>query len=228
MLRSLPDVLTVAASLVALLVGGRILFAGGSNTSQSGSAEGTTTADRQLSLEEWTLAQAGGHVLGLASARLTVVEFGDYECPACVLVAGRLSNLLRNYGEDVRIVYRHYPLSYHLSAAPAARAANCAGDQGMFAEYHDRLFEKQRWQRNLETGLLRIALDVGLADSAQFVSCLGDFEVDSRIESDMAHAEQLGFRGTPMLIVDGLVLGAVPDSQALDSIVRGRLGRNDR
>src|SRR5258705_12359078 len=84
------------------------------------------------------------HVIGPANARVTVVEYGDFECPNCKQAASALKQLAARFGDGVRMVYRHFPLeTAHVHALLAAEAAECAGAQGKFLPMHDLLFEHQ-------------------------------------------------------------------------------------
>lgn len=80
------------------------------------------------------------HVEGDASAKVTLVEYSDFECPYCMNHASTLKQILEEYSGKVRLVYRHFPLSFHANAQLAAEASECAGDQGKFWEMHDKLF----------------------------------------------------------------------------------------
>lgn len=80
---------------------------------------------------------------GPAEAKVTIVEYSDFQCPYCSRSYATVKQLLSDYGDKVRLVYKHYPLSFHANAQKAAEAAECARDQGKFWEMHDLLFEKQ-------------------------------------------------------------------------------------
>lgn len=97
-----------------------------------------------VSAEKKTVDIGNAPSQGNPSARITVVEYSDFECPFCQRVYPTVKQLLKTYGNDLRLVYKHYPLTQiHPHAQKAAEATNCAMDQGKFWEYHDKLFEVQ-------------------------------------------------------------------------------------
>ncbi len=81
---------------------------------------------------------------GPSDAKITIVEFSDFECPFCSKVQGTLGEVLKAYPEDVRLVYRHFPLSFHRNALTASEATMCAQDQGKFWPMHDEIFSDQK------------------------------------------------------------------------------------
>lgn len=97
-----------------------------------------------VSAERKVVDLGNAQIAGNASARITVVEFSDFECPFCQRSYPTIKQLIKTYGNDLRLAYKHYPLTQiHPHAEAAAEAANCAGEQGKFWQYHDKLFEVQ-------------------------------------------------------------------------------------
>jgi protein-disulfide isomerase len=139
-------------------------------------------------------------VRGAADAPITIVEFSDFQCPYCGRVHPTLEQLLREYPDQVRIVYKHLPLSFHTEALPAAKASIAAGQQGKFWEMHDALFANQRALG--EDKYLEIAADLGL-DVEQFKKDLRSERVASEVARDMNEARKLGVTGTPGFFVNG-------------------------
>ena len=142
------------------------------------------------------------HVHGPDSAPFTLVEYGDYECPAC----GQLFVILRDVqgvlGEHLRIVYRHYPLSgAHPNAQKAAEAAEAAGSQGRFWEMHDLLFQHQANLKRKD--LLGYAERLGL-DISRFRSDLTGSIYRDRVREDFRHGVQNGVYGSPGLFLNGV------------------------
>jgi protein-disulfide isomerase len=147
---------------------------------------------------------------GPANASVTIVEFSDFQCPYCSRVGPTLQKVLDEYPKDVRVVYKHYPLSFHKQALPAAKAAAAAGRQGKFWEMHDLLFQNQRELD--EAAFKGYAQQLGL-DVAQFEKDYASPGVAQEIEADMALARTLGVTGTPGFFVNGRFLsGAQPYS----------------
>ena len=144
--------------------------------------------------------QEDDHVQGPASANLTLVEYGDYECPDC----GRLFDIIRDLqgtlGERLRIVYRHYPLSgIHPRAQEAAEAALAAGAQGRFWEMHDLLFRNQSaLKRN---HLLRYAENLAL-NMDRFSSAIKKQVYRERVRQDFRRGVENGVYGTPGLFLN--------------------------
>ncbi len=147
---------------------------------------------------------------GPADAPVTIIEFSDFECPYC-----RRHNLevrtllLAAYGDNIRYVFKDFPLSsIHPNAIPAAEAALCANEQGMFWEYHERLF-------SMELALspqsyLQYAEALGL-DMTNFSQCVEEGRYASAVQEDYSFAANLGVRSTPTFFINGLaVVGAQP------------------
>lgn len=179
-------------------------------------------APEAIEVEDWESLADGGWGTGPVGAKITILEFGDFECPACSWFATRaLRGVLAKYPE-VRFVYRHWPLPYHRFALPAAIAAECSGDQGRFFEFADAVYSDPT-RLGLQT-FLSIAKEAGVEDTTAFLECQDNPErARARIDQDAAAAQSFSPRGTPAVIVNGLYLGGAPDSMALDSIVRSFL-----
>jgi Na+/H+ antiporter NhaA len=139
------------------------------------------------------------HIRGPTEAPLTLVEYGDFECPFCGRATGVVSELRERFGHELRYVFRHLPLTdVHEHAELAAHAAEAAAAQGRFWEMHDLLFEHQD---ELEfEDLLGYAAEVGL-DVEEFARKLDDERLATRIRQDVASAEASGARGTPTFFV---------------------------
>lgn len=146
---------------------------------------------------------------GPATAPVTVVEFADFECGFCARGNETVEKLRKRYGDKLRVVYKHFPLSFHGHAFMAARGALAAEAEGKFWEFHDRLYAT-RAQFD-EASLLAIAKQVGL-DPKKFKQRLHSDEFDAKIIADQELGHTLGIRGTPAYFVNGRALdGAVPE-----------------
>lgn len=138
------------------------------------------------------------HVRGPAGAELTLVEYLDYECPFCARVTGVANEVRAHFGDRLRYVSRHLPLTVHPHADLAALAAEAAAEQGRFWEMHDLLFEHQA---ELEVqDLAGYAADLGL-DVEEFLRALQDERLVDRVRRDLVSAEASGVRGTPTFFV---------------------------
>lgn len=141
------------------------------------------------------------HALGSPDARVTLVEFGDFECPYCGELHPVIQAARKAFGGNLRFVFRHFPLrSSHPRALAAAKAAEAAGEQGRFWEMHDRLY---RGQTELEDeDLRRHARDIGL-DVGRFARELSARAHEVRVREDLASAARSGAKGTPSLFING-------------------------
>ncbi|MGE0785882.1 MAG: DsbA family protein [Sandaracinaceae bacterium] len=146
---------------------------------------------------------------GSPMAPVTIVEFSDFECPYCGRAHPILQQLMREFEGRVRVVFKHYPLSAHPHAMPAARAAVAAGNQDRFWEMHDLLFEHQRQLE--EEDLLGYAEQLGL-DMDRFRADLAATETQDRIEEDKEAGRRVGVEGTPSFFVNGRRFGEPPAS----------------
>lgn len=141
-----------------------------------------------------------GPSLGPPEARVTIVEFSDFECPFCRRVQPVLRRVLERWPNEVRLVYKHLPLERHRNAFGAAKAAVCADRQGRFWDFHDALFvEKQDLSPR---GLVSVAEAQGL-ELGPFEACLRDKGTGAAVQADRALARRAGVTGTPMLFVNG-------------------------
>lgn len=142
------------------------------------------------------------HIRGNVDASITIVEYSDLECPFCSRFHDTMKQVIDQYGDDVRWVYRHFPLtSIHPNAVPAALASECAGAQGKFWEFTDLVFESQAAGVNT-TALQGIAQRVGL-NMNQYNDCVESREFQSKVTQDTQDAAAVGGRGTPHSILIG-------------------------
>ena len=170
---------------------------------------------------------ARDHVRGSADAGVTLVQYGDYECPYCRSASLVIPRLLERFGDDLRFVSRHFPLpDVHPNAALAAEAAEAAGAQGRFWEMHDLMYERQD---RLQLGdLLRYAAELGL-DVGAFEADLSGARFGDRVAGDVVGAEAAGVAGTPTFFInDRRYVGAYDEDsleQALREALREAQGR---
>jgi protein-disulfide isomerase len=142
------------------------------------------------------------HVLGPADAPVTLVEYGDYECPHCARAYPIVKQVRRRLGRRLRFVFRNFPLrESHPHAEHAAEAAEAAAAQGKFWEMHDRLFERQFALD--DAYLLEYAADLGL-DAARVGKELAAGTYASRVREDFRSGVASGVNGTPTFFINGL------------------------
>ena len=165
---------------------------------------------------------SGSPAQGPEDAKVTMVEFVDFECPFCGRYArDTLPQLRRDYGDRIRYVSRQFPLDIHPHAAGAARAAVCADEQGRYWQLHDMLFAHQEalGKRDLAGYARELGLDMG-----RYSTCLRAPATQARVERDLADGRRYGVTGTPAFFINGRVIrGAQPYAQfksALDAAFR--------
>src|ERR671915_969738 len=160
---------------------------------------------------------ARDHARGPEDAPVTLVKYGDYECPYCGQAHPVLKELQERVGEQVRFIFRHFPLdSAHPRARRAAQAAEAAASQGRFWEMHDLLYERQG--ELTEEDLVRYAAELGL-DLRQFEEDLANDHHASRIEEDRLGGHRAGVRGTPAFFVNGVRYTGTIDLDGLLAVV---------
>jgi protein-disulfide isomerase len=141
------------------------------------------------------------HVLGPPDARVTLVEYGDFECPHCGAVHPIMQAARKAFGRNLRFAFRHFPLrASHPHALAAAKAAEAAGEQGRFWEMYDRLYQRQT--ELTDADLERHAGELGL-DVERFRRSLGERAHEVRIREDLESAARSGAQGTPSLFING-------------------------
>ncbi|HEY2157329.1 MAG TPA: DsbA family protein [Isosphaeraceae bacterium] len=142
------------------------------------------------------------HIRGSDRAVVTLVEYGDYQCPHCGQAYPVVEELIRQLGPVLRVVYRHFPLtSMHPRAEPAAEAAEAAGAQDKFWEMHTQLFENQDALE--DTDLIGYADAIGL-DVDEFTDDLASRTHAARIREDMLGGIRSGVNGTPTFFINGV------------------------
>jgi protein-disulfide isomerase len=168
-------------------------------------------------------------VLGERDAKVTIVEFSDFQCPYCGRAMPTLEQIQKNYGKDVRIVFKHNPLPLHPDAPYAAKAAVAAGKQGKFWEMHDKLFAANNSHAPEALRAAKVdamAEALGL-DLEQYKRDVASPEAADLVGSDEAQARQLGAFGTPAFFINGQKLtGAQPYEQFKD-VIDAQLKRAD-
>ncbi len=161
--------------------------------------------------------------LGSPSAKVTIIEYGDFGCPTCRgwEQAGVLKQIVAAYGDQVHFVWRDYPI-ITAQSPQAAEAGQCAFDQGKFWQYHDLLYAKA--PALSISDLKSYAAQIGL-NTAQFDQCLDSGEDQAKINQSITEARGYGFIGTPSFIVNGQkVIGPASFSQfksMIDPILAG-------
>ena len=157
------------------------------------------------------VARDPARIRGNPNAPVMIVEFSDFQCSFCLRVQPTLLALLKRYEGKVAVSYRDYPLSdIHPQAQMAAEAARCAGEQGKFWEYHDKVFSQAALDRDT---LYSYGQSLGL-DMQRFHACVDSGKYRKAVESDFEAGQQAGVGGTPAFFINGIFLdGAQPQGE---------------
>lgn len=200
----------------------------GTTTTTNTNTATTTTTPTLVDAADITIGE-DDYVRGNPDAEVTLVEFTDLECPFCKKFHPSLKNVMEANEGKVRWVFKHFPLSFHPEAKPAAVAAECAGKLGgndTFWTYVDTMYDNQNeLGEDLYT---QVASDLGL-DAAAFAACLDSGEFDAKITADQKLGQSVGVGGTPSTyVIAGDVAeklnGAVPQSE-VEAAVADALAR---
>jgi protein-disulfide isomerase len=185
------------------------------------STSGAQTPGAAASSAPVKVATAGRPARGPEDAKVTVVEFVDYECPFCGRFArDTLPQIEREYGSRIRYVSRHFPLPSHSNAMRSAIAAECADRLGRFWEYHEHLFQHQ--DQLDDRGLARMARQVGM-DGGAFRSCTRSKEAKAAVEKDAADGRKYGVTGTPAFFINGAPLTGAQPFEAFKAAIDAEL-----
>lgn len=158
------------------------------------------------------------HVLGPPDAPVTLVEYGDYQCPYCRAAYYFLQDVFRNMGDDLRFVFRNMPLSQvHPMAEIAAEAAEAAGAQGQFWKYHDGLYEHQP---ELSPALFTALADAIGLDLERFADDLRHHRFRDKVKADFMSAVRSGAAGTPTFFINGERYVGAYDADSLTAALR--------
>lgn len=191
-------------------------------------AQAQTSADVQIPAQvtRYDVSTDDDPSLGPADAPITIIEFSDYQCPFCIRWYQTVSSrLLKDYQGKIRFVYRDLPLSaIHPEAQAAAEAADCAGEQSAYWQYHDALFS-EKYGLGVDA-YDRYATDLSLNTQA-FNLCLAQHRYKSEVDADASYATDLGVNSTPAFFINGLyVMGAQPYEvfqQIIDKELAGQI-----
>lgn len=171
-------------------------------------------------------ADANDHSKGNLNAKVTIVEYSDFQCPACASVYSSVKEISKEFENDVRVVYRHFPLrSIHANAERAAEASEAAALQGKFWEYHDGLFESQNtWSKMKDPNefFVELAASLGL-NIDQFKKDIDTLSVKERVEKDAKSAEASGASGTPTFYLNGQRISNPASIGAFREVIRQAL-----
>ena len=169
----------------------------------------------------YSVSTKGSPSKGNPDAEIAVVEFSDFQCPFCGRVTPTLKQIEREYGDRVRIVFKHLPLRMHSKAPAAHAAAEAAHRQGKFWEMHDLIFANQREMS--EAKYLEYAEQIGL-DMDRFNRDVAAADVKAKVDADAAEASKLGVTGTPGFFVNGRFLSGAQPFASFKVLIDEELG----
>ncbi|HRE88252.1 MAG TPA: thioredoxin domain-containing protein [Myxococcota bacterium] len=163
-------------------------------------------------------------MLGDALAPVTLVVFGDYQCPFTRKLATTLGALRKKHGADLRVVHKQLPLSFHMSAPAAARAAVCANAQGRFEAMHDALLSSEFVEGQEVEVAVAIAEANGI-DVKALVACMDDPKTQAKVDRDLALAGLVTARGTPNAFINGRKVAGARPIEEYEAVVAEELAR---
>ncbi len=206
--------LAVSILVSAVIIGGSVVYGIGLRTNQGLADVSANTPTTNGKANSLPLDAGGNVVLGDPKAPVTIIVFGDYQCPFCEKMFQEAEQSIRKeYIETgkANLVYRDFPLeAIHPYARPAANAAECARDQNKYWLYHDTLFKRQSQLPSID--FVKLAGELGL-DTQVFASCFSASKYDAEIQKDYDAGVASGVNGTPATFINGkLISGAVPFS----------------
>ncbi|MBE7411739.1 MAG: DsbA family protein [Leptospiraceae bacterium] len=167
--------------------------------------------------ERLTVEEKNNPSIGPKDAKVTIVEFSDFECPYCQRSQPVNKQLREMYKDKIRWVFRDYPLPFHQNAKFAHLAVNCAIPQGKYWEYFNILFENTG---NLTKENVKFLAKKAGLDSGQFEECLkNSASLEKEIEQDIADGQKLGVDGTPAFFINGIMVAGAQPLQAFTKII---------
>ncbi len=201
-------------SIVALVLGLTLLRNPSTASTKINTTGTTTTTTTNTSGTGNSLTQAAGqyravgnddHVRGNKNASVTLIEYSDFECPFCKQFAPTTAQILTDYKDKVRLVYRHFPLSFHANAQKEAEASECVAKlsgEDAFWQFHDKIFERTTSNGTgfALTDLGPLAKEIGVSQT-KFQDCLDSGEMASVVSSDLNDGTTAGITGTPGTII---------------------------
>lgn len=142
---------------------------------------------------------------GSASSTVTIIEYSDFQCPACRAYFSVIQQLIQDYGSKILFVYRHFPLPQHANAMPAARAAEAAGKQGKFWEMYEAIFTNfDVWEESTDSPAIFAGYAEGLGlDMTKYSADVASKEVQDKINMDLKGGQKAGINSTPTFYLNG-------------------------
>jgi protein-disulfide isomerase len=198
----------IGIGVVTLLLVGVAVFSLGGSKGLGGDEASKAPKDIK------TLIRSDSHIKGPKNAKVTVVEFGDFQCPACGSAYPVVTQILGNYKDKVQFIFRNYPLPVHKNAKVAAEASEAAGAQGKFFEMYTKLYDNQKaWSESnnaLDEYFVKYATDIKL-DVNKFTSDVKASKYANKIQKDIDDGNAVGVSATPTFYINGIEqVGGLP------------------
>jgi protein-disulfide isomerase len=161
---------------------------------------------------------------GGADAKVTIVEYSDFQCPFCSKGAVILTDLEKKYGNKIKIAFKHYPLPFHAQARLAAEASMCANEQGskFFWKMHDAMFADQ--SKLDKDNLIATAKKAGVKE-ADFKTCLESAKFKTRVDADVTEGGTLGIKSTPTFFVNGKLISGAQPTEVFSEVIDEELAK---
>ncbi len=162
--------------------------------------------------------------MGGADAKVTIVEFSDFQCPFCARGATLMNDIKKKYGNKVKVAFKNFPLPFHNHAKKAAEAGLCAYEQNKdkFWKLHDKMFADQAGLA--VDGLVAKAVSLGL-DKKKFQECLSSGKFASRVNADMEEGKKVGVKSTPTFFVNGKMVNGAQPIEVFSEIIDEELAK---
>ena len=206
--------------VIAIIIAG-ILIALGLVFNSYFSSKSETAKPTPTSQLKEIIINENDHIQGSADAPVTIVEWSDFQCSYCSAFHETMNRVKADYGDQVRWVFKHFPLTQiHPFAFKAAEASECADEQSKFWEYSDQLYQRQK---DLSSSIFEeIAKDLNL-DQDQFKTCLSSEKYKSKVNASYQEGVKIGVRGTPGNFINGVELGGAVSYEQLRELIEAEL-----
>lgn len=159
---------------------------------------------------------------GPKDAKVTIIEFSDFQCPYCKVAKGTVDELLKEYTDKIRLVFKHFPLQFHENAQKAAEAAECANDQGKFWEMYDYMFDNQ--DKLGTADLKKTTKNLGL-NTSDFDGCLDSGKYEGKVKKDIEIGASFGVGGTPAFFINDQFLNGAQPIENFKKIIDAELAK---
>ncbi|MEK7125315.1 MAG: DsbA family protein [Patescibacteria group bacterium] len=194
------------------------ILSGNYNWEQYG-AETSGSGGANISHQIYNVATADDPFVGASNPQVTIVEFGDFECPFCLKAYPIIRSLVAEFNQDVKYIYRDFPLEdIHPEAKLAAQAGYCAHLQNLFWPLHDKFYQNQ--DKLDRATIIVLAVQAGL-NRPQFSQCLDSDQAKEEVEADQRAGLAAGVAGTPTWFINGYRVAGVIPADALRQVIEG-------